>query len=283
MTVFKLPAPEDDGLLIPTVGDWAADKHHFLRRYMHAFTQAMKGKAWSALHYIDLFAGPGILRLESSGRLEWGSPLIAAQMSPPFHSIHLCELNPQYFAALQARLDRINSKPKVYAFNRDANEFIDRIMKDVLPGSLSVAFLDPYGLHLDYETLRALAARKTDLIIFFPDRVDALRNWEHNYLDDPDSNLDRALGPGADWRSIKTSFPQDQWANELRKLYVSQIKKLGYTQFEFERIFARRHPLYLLTFCSRHPAGAKIWRGVARMKRDGQRLFDFGSPDEPGQ
>ena len=74
---FELPPPEDDGLPTASVKSWSRDKHHFLRRYIDAFTTSMKDKRWGGLHYIDLFAGPGIERLED-GSLEWGSPLIAA-------------------------------------------------------------------------------------------------------------------------------------------------------------------------------------------------------------
>ncbi|MHC4444684.1 MAG: hypothetical protein ACYTF1_27050 [Planctomycetota bacterium] len=28
--MFDLPPPQDDGLEIPTVGEWSRDKHHFL-------------------------------------------------------------------------------------------------------------------------------------------------------------------------------------------------------------------------------------------------------------
>jgi len=74
--MHSLPEPTDDGLYIPEVGDWSADKHHFLWRYLNAFTTAMKDKRWSGLHYIDLFAGAGIERLKESKRLDWGLSLI---------------------------------------------------------------------------------------------------------------------------------------------------------------------------------------------------------------
>ncbi len=56
----RLPQPEDDGLIVPTVGPQSIEKHYFLERYINAFTTSMKGK-WS-LHFIDLFAGSGIER-----------------------------------------------------------------------------------------------------------------------------------------------------------------------------------------------------------------------------
>lgn len=77
--MLELPAAEDDGLFIPLVGEWAHDKHHFLRWYIDAFTTSMRIKQWGGLHYVDLFAGAGIARLKRSKRLDWGPPLIAAQ------------------------------------------------------------------------------------------------------------------------------------------------------------------------------------------------------------
>lgn len=90
--MLQLPQPVDDGHFIPTVKEWSRDKHYFLMRYMDAFTVAMKKKKWEGLHYIDLFAGAGIERLEESGDLDWCPPMIAAQMPNGFTQLHLCEL-----------------------------------------------------------------------------------------------------------------------------------------------------------------------------------------------
>ena len=103
--MFNLRPPEDDQLETPTVGSWSKDKHHFLRRYIDAFTTAMKGKPWRGLHYIDLFAGAGIERLDD-GTLDWGSPLIAAQSPNQFSCLHLCELKQPRYAALKKRLSK---------------------------------------------------------------------------------------------------------------------------------------------------------------------------------
>ena len=70
--------PVDDGQYIPTVGQWSSDKHYYLSRYLDAFTTSMR-KKWNSLHYIDLFAGAGIERLEESKVLEWGSPILACE------------------------------------------------------------------------------------------------------------------------------------------------------------------------------------------------------------
>ena len=272
--MFELPPPEDDGLYIPRrVGEQSKDKHYFLRRYVDAFTTAMRDK-WE-LHYIDLFAGAGVERLKDSNDLDWGSPLIAAQAPFPFHALHFCEKNRRKFDALKSRLARF--RPDSQIIHGDANENVDEIVGRIpKKGSLSLAFLDPYGFHLDYETLISLSAIRADLVIFFPDHLDALRNWERNYLDNPESNLDRCLGPGADWRSLLDETPAERRAERLRNLYVNQLEThLGYKYFEHQRICYRRHPLYVLILCARHELAAKLWREIAHKGPDGQIHIPF--------
>lgn len=276
--MLELPPPEDDGLYIQPVNEWSKHKHHFLLRYIDGFTTAMRDKKWDGLHYIDLFAGAGIERLKKSRQLVWGSPLIAAQAKYPFTGIHVCEKNKRKYEALSARLDRFGECSLIQHFHGDANEKVHEIVARIPVRSLSLAFLDPWGLHLDYETLRILADHRVDLVIFFPDRLDILRNWLSNYFDNPNSNLDRVLGPGADWRRVVETTPREQLAEAFRELYKVQIAKLGYTEFEYERIPSTGRPLYLLIFCSKDPAGSKIWRGIVQKKPDQQRTFDFGSP-----
>lgn len=275
--MLELASPEDDGLTIPRVGEWSHDKHHFLLRYIDAFTTAMRGKRWSGLHYIDLFAGAGIERLSQSNRLDWGSPLIAAQSPYAFRRLHLCERNAEKHQALLARIQRYAQARQIQLLRGDANEKVSEVVAAIPPHSLSLAFLDPYGLHLDYETLRSLASQRADLIIFFPDRLDILRNWETYYWGNPDSNLDRVLGGNSNWRAIRDGTPKNRWARAFRDLYVAQIGKLGYAQFEYEPIPSTGRRLYWLVFCSRSEVGGKIWRNVSLRKPDRQNTFDFGA------
>lgn len=270
----ELPQPQDDGLYMgKPVGPWSADKHKFLADYIYAFTTTMHAKNWSCLNYIDLFAGPGKLRIKDTNEIIWGSPLIAAHY-PAFANLFVCEKNKQAFDALTTRLGRTNTPSHILPFNRDCNDIVGDIVDQIPPRSLSLAFLDPYGLHVDFKTVAALSNHRTDLIIFFPDRLDALRNHGLIYRDDPDSNLDRFLGdPG--WRTALDSNPCDRWAAVLRDLYVTRLRTLGYSEFEYERIYASGTPMYLLIYCSEHPVGAKIWRGISQKKPDGQRTFGF--------
>jgi three-Cys-motif partner protein len=208
--------------------------------------------------------------------LDWGSPLIAAQAPHQFSRLHLCELNKKRYNALVQRLQRFPQPRDPQILCGDANELVTQVNAEIPSGSLSLAFLDPHGLHLHFDTLRQLSERRVDFIIFFPDHLDALRNWENVYHGNPDSNLDLVLG--ASWREQMLSAPKDRWPEVLRKIYVSQISTLGYTEFEYERIsLPTGRFLYRLIFCSKDKAGAKIWRGISSKKADGQTSFDFGN------
>jgi three-Cys-motif partner protein len=271
--MFELPPPKDDGLYTPTVGRQSSDKHYFLMRYIDIFTTAMTGK-WKGLHYIDLFAGAGIERLRGSEELHWGSPMIAANAPKPFDGLHLCELDPQKHNALERRVAAVRLDSQI--LKRDANKEVHNIAKGIPQGTLSLAFLDPYGLELDFETLEVLAAKQADLIVFFPDRVDILRNWKHYYYSDRNSKLDRHLGVGSGWRSVLDNAPPDNRVEVLRKFYVQRLKQnLGYQHVEHERISSKGHPLYCLIFCSRSNLGAKFWREISRKKPGGQQTFRY--------
>ncbi|MHC4111836.1 MAG: three-Cys-motif partner protein TcmP [Planctomycetota bacterium] len=271
----ELPTPQDDDLCIPEVPEHSKYKHHFIRRYIDAFTTSMKDKRWSGLHYIDLFAGAGIERLRNSRKLDWGSPLIAAQAPYPFTKLHLCEKVTDLHYALEIRVKRFRSDSQI--IQGDANKKISQIVSDIPKKSLSLSFLDPHGFHLEFQTLKTLASIRTDLIIFFPDRLDALRNWAAYYLDNPESNLDRYLGSGIDWRERMSKTPSDHRAEVLRDMYIRQIREqLGYSEFDCERITTTRgNPLYFLIFCSRSPTATRLWRQIAEKKPDGQRTFKF--------
>jgi three-Cys-motif partner protein len=234
----------------------------------------MKGK-WHSLHYIDLFAGAGIERIRDSN-LEWGSPLIAAQAPNRFAQLHCVELKTRAFNALEKRINRFEHPSSPQLIQGDANEQISAIIPTIHPRALSLAFLNPYGLHLWLDTLKRLAERQTDWIIFFPDHLDALRNWENVYAGKPDSNLNKVLGTD-DWHDALLSSPRDHWARVLRGIYEEQIRNLGYQHIDYERIyFQSGKPLYLLIFCCREKIGGDIWRRIATTKPGGQSTFDFG-------
>lgn len=263
-------SPTDDGLIIPEVGPWSKRKYHFLGRYLDAFTTAMKDK-WGELHYIDLFSGAGLAKIRGSGEVVQGSPLIAASVKFPFAKVHLCDRDDANCDALEMRLAAQGAKSRTRVVRGDANQVIDELLAGVPQrDALCVTFADPFGLHLDFATVRKLVTRKTDLVILMADNMDALRNWNAYYYDNPNSNLDRFMGqPG--WRDLLNGSPTDG-AFRLRAQYRDQLKSLGFTDFAEERVQNQQdRDIYTLLYATKNPAGIKIWQGISAVDERGQR------------
>lgn len=266
----------DDGLELPEVGRWAKRKYHFFARYLQIFSTGMKNR-YPQRHFIDLFAGAGKAKLRNTGEIVLTSSLLAATVPDPFTRIHLCELNTSRFNALNARIDRLGFE-KAQLVNADANQAIGTIISDIPRGNcLSLAFIDPFGLHFDFETARALSdCGRMDLIVLLADNMDAMRNWSAYYKDNPDSNLDRFMGEGG-WRERFNRANSDRFAEEFRLHYCERLSLLGYTQFDWKRVSNdRKTELYTLLFASKHARGAEFWKKISTVDEGGQRSLDFG-------
>ena len=233
----------------------------------------MKNK-WPERHYLDLFASAGLVRLRDGGEIIHGSPLLAASVPDPFTCVHCCEQDRERADALERRLAAVCGERQHRVLRGDANILIRELLKPIPDrDALSLVFADPYGLHLDFETVRAIASKRCDMIILLADNMDALRNWQTYYVDNPDSNLDRFLGePG--WRDILAGTPPDRQAAALRDRYQFRLGTLGYKHFAFERVSnSHGRDIYSLLFASRNPKGLEFWKKASSIDEGGQRTF----------
>ena len=83
----------DDGLILPEVGPWAADKHRKVGYYASLFASSMKDK-WDCRVFMDLFAGAGKARIKDSEEIVPGSPLVALNVDVPFDRYIFCRSRP---------------------------------------------------------------------------------------------------------------------------------------------------------------------------------------------
>jgi len=281
-TPFDSPDLEagSDGLPIRPVGAWSKDKHHFLNRYIHAFTTSMKGKpAWSGLGYVDLFSGPGMCRLRETGEEIDGSPLLALGSSKPFDSLVFADISRDALHAIEERFKRRNAAIVPMTMPGDCNQNAPKIVSLLPRGHLHLAFLDPTSLDIHFSTIRQLTAeRRVDLIVSFMDRIDLVRNIKKNYYPNSRSNLDMFLGEEVDWRREYDSLPNTDATHVSRlilELYQTQLREIGYTHFGDRKRIAGAVPYYLLFFASKHRLGADLWNRTSSTGPGGQRSFQW--------
>jgi len=247
------------------------------------------------LVYVDAFAGSGISRLrraedhyilplfdeedkEDQQQFITGSPVRALQINRPFDHYLFVEMDPQRVEQLSAlKLDFKDQK--ILVMQGDGNEKVQHIAnRFAAPDLRGVAFLDPYGAHLHWNTLDALAkTRKFDVIVNFPLAM-AINRLVKNDGEIPANwceQLDACFGC-ADWREAAFEDTKGLFGEERRKradaserllvLYRSRLKDIfGHVSRASLVRNTRGTPLYYLIWAGTNPRGLKPADHILRM------------------
>jgi three-Cys-motif partner protein len=138
--------------------------------YLKAFTTALR-RFFPELWFFDAFAGTGerTVRVAARGgdlfdepapesvERRRGSATIAIEVTPPFDRIIFVEKRPRSIAALRALRDQYSHR-QIEVIAGDANrEIIEAIGLADWRRTRAAMFLDPYGMNVDWETLKAVA------------------------------------------------------------------------------------------------------------------------------
>lgn len=270
-----------------SVGPWAKQKLDALQGYLESYMLVMKKQRFT-LFYIDAFAGAGIVKVreavdgsppfqhhpllpdemtaEDREQVEEyikGSPLRALGLSRRFDHYRFVELDPKRAEDLK-QLAEPYTDCRLKVLTGEANSIVQDIAsKFTNRWWRGVAFLDPYGPHLHWKTLEALAATgKFDVILNFPMgmAINRLIKRDGAIPENWASQLDLCFGC-ADWRTIafgkaedlfgEHSFKHDDAAERLLSLYVKRL----------EEIFSNVAPPSLVRNTKGAPLYYLIWAG----------------------
>jgi three-Cys-motif partner protein len=285
--------PVSDGLPARNSGEWVKEKLFYVKRYIDVFEVAMRGKSWRRRIFIDLFAGPGKCVIRDTNEHLLGSPLIALQTQYPFTDYYFSDLDRGNIDALRQRTANCSvPKGNVHFLLGDANRkvmdviteirrFDKQYIDGVLP-CLNLAFLDPEGLELEWETIAQLATmNRMDLIIHYSQNG-LTRNLDKCYVTEKETIVDKFFGDRK-WRNVyKVALSKRESIGIHRALidfYKSKLSDLGYVVINDSDEIAREPlirntqknaPLYRLIFASKHPLGNKIWNEVTKKDLHGQ-------------
>jgi three-Cys-motif partner protein len=253
-----------DGLPARSGRIWTREKLTYLEKYASAFTTAMAGK-WRRLVYMDLLAGPGRDIVPDTGEEFDGSPLIALAVTPKFDHLFLSDNDTGNIAALNARISAVD-RDRVTIVQGDCNEVVDDVLTAISSHTLGLAFMDPQGFEVKFETLTKLAKRQIDLVYLFPSGIGVKRNLK-TFLLQQESRIMDAFWGGQDWRE------QSDWKTFVSE-YRSKLLRAGFKcQDEAVPLFknTKNAQMYHLLYFSHHPIGLRIWKGVTRIEPGGQR------------
>jgi three-Cys-motif partner protein len=222
-------------------GPWTKTKLDILKGYLEKYTLIFD-KNSNARHfetyYVDAFAGSGFidtskkksgsseadmfddLNDEESLNFIKGSAVCALEIDPPFKHYLFVEMS-------AARCDELEDLKKAYPKNAASIEIrqgdANTVLLDWVKGqdwkkTRAVVFLDPYGMQVSWELLKALGDTKgVDLWLLFP------------------------LGVGVMRLLTKKAPPPDEWNRNLTKIF-------GTSAWESEFYAADSTPEFSLGF-----------------------------------
>jgi three-Cys-motif partner protein len=186
-------AGELDGL--ETIGPWTEVKHEIVQKYASAYSRLLTAQRRPTLYhvYVDAFAGAGRYISKQSGLLVPGTPEIALNLQPPFREYHLVDIDDLKVAKLEHLAEH---RRDVTIHHGDCNALlVDRVLPRIKWSDFrrGLCILDPYGLHLHWSTVQAVAqARTTEIFLNFP-VMDINRNALRRNPDDIEDEQARRM------------------------------------------------------------------------------------------
>jgi three-Cys-motif partner protein len=257
-----------------TIGSWSVEKLELLRKYLQAYVTVLKNQSFiKGYEYIDGFAGTGKPKTRDEERYVEGSPRVALALSTPFTRYHFIEISDWRIQKIE-EMKRDFPDRKIEIYPGDCNRVLcDQIIPS-LPWSSykrAIAFLDPFGMSLEWDTLKAIAGTRTiEVFVNFPvmdiNRNVRLKN-KNRISEESRERMDRFWGPG--WEG--EIFEERQGLFEKETVLKPQSARgLGYRyQKRLLEIFrfctipvvlrnSSNAPLYCLIFAGHNKTGANI-------------------------
>jgi three-Cys-motif partner protein len=270
-----------------TVGPWAAAKLDALEAYLKFYGQALSKQSFTRI-YIDPFAGATVAKVRGSdipsepspffeeaedtaAQAEFiiGSPVRALSVPHGFHRHYFFDLDATRAEALRTATA---GRDGVAVQVGDCNPLIRALAPSLKARNIrGVAFLDPYGAHLEWATLEALAATGTmEAVINFPVAmaINRLITRSGNVPDKWSDQLTACFGTD-EWRALAYRRDTDLFGNEvttknggvaegLLDLYVGRLKGI-FPHVATPHLIrnTRKAPLYYLIWAGPNKLGLK--------------------------
>lgn len=270
------------------VGVWAKEKLVALARYLDFYTKVLKNKSWRTI-YFDGFAGGGRAAIRRDQRpndpptlfeddrsidkdereLIDGSPRVA--LSIPYQFDRYVFVDPDPVRSTELQVLQKEHGEKVVVLDSTASEGVDWLLRQNIKKSThrGIAFLDPFGAKLDWDSVAKLASTGLfEVIINFALDMSIVRVLA-NSAELPETweaRLDRYFG-GREWFDEVYHRPEElfgsgemqkrhDYRERLLELYRSKLRE-AFGHVSTPRLIrnTRGAPLYYLLWAGPHKKG----------------------------
>lgn len=258
-----------------TIGSWSIDKLNLLRKYLQAYVTVLRNQSWcKGYEYIDAFAGTGKPKSRDEQKYVDGSPRVALELLNPFTKYHFIESSNWRIKKLES-LRKEFPDHQIEIYPGDCNEVLRIKIVPTLPRNSykrAIAFLDPFGMQLEWNTLEEVAQAQTiEVFLNFP-MMAINRNVRRRRVEDIPhgmrERMDRFWGT-TDWEAELYIEEPTLFGPEQVRIEQSG-KKLGHIfRNRLKEVFphctvpvlmtnSKNAPLYCLIFVGHNETGVKI-------------------------
>ena len=257
-----------------TIGGWSVDKLSLLRKYLEAYVTVLRNQRWcKGYEYIDGFAGTGKPKTRDEQQYVDGSPRVALELPNPFTKYHFIESSDWRIKKLEW-LQKEFPNQQVEIYPGDCNDLLRRKIVPDLPMKSfkrALAFLDPFGMELEWSTLEEVARVETiEVFLNFPVMAinrNVRRRRKENISPAMREQMHRFWG--TEWEA--ELYEEEQTLFGPKTIRIKQSgKELGERfQNRLKEIFphstvpvlmtnSTNAPLYCLVFAGHNPTGVRI-------------------------
>lgn len=280
------------------VGPWAEQKLAALAAYLEFYTTVLKNQHWWKTIYLDAFAGGGIANLRTKAKpssdemplwdeppqpeqshIVFGSPRRALDVANPFGTYVFVDADAKRVGQLEALKAEYGQARRIVVRQGSAAQEISWLLSHNISRKThrGVAFLDPFGAHLPWSSVEALARTQAfEAIINFPLHMCINRLATVNPAIPPKwkDQLDSFFGPG--WYDEVYETQSGLFGDDIRKRKDASQRLLKFYSAKLKTAFGhvsnpmlvrntRGSPLYYIIWAGPHRKGLEGANHVLRM------------------
>lgn len=165
-------------------GIWTEAKMQIVIDYAKAYLTIMNKQSWAKTLYFDGFAGSGEIEIEKGEEPRKGSALRILDIKDPrpFDLYYFVELNEAYSKKLRDQIDVNYFGVNAHVANADCNEKIEAMAEYLKKNKefRALAFIDPYGMSVNWASIETLKGFGIDLWILVPTGIGVNRLLKNN-------------------------------------------------------------------------------------------------------
>ena len=212
-------------------GNWTIEKMNIVTKYAKAYLEIMKKQTWAKTIYFDGFAGSGYIENDSlSNEDALGTALRILEIQKPkgFDMYYFVEKDEKNKKSLQKIIDEKYFGYSAHVVQDDCNNKLKRLANFLKENKkqkyTALAFIDPYGMSVKWESIEALKDLRIDLWILVPTGLGVNRMLKN------DGNISKA------WMKKLEEFLGITDEEIINSFYN---KKIDYTLFGEEEIIEK--------------------------------------------